>query len=353
MTPLLLGSAAPDPLTALLIGLAALAAGFVLFWPDGGLLSRHRKLQRLSARVLGEDALKYICSAELDGSRATVQSVAGTLEISINKTAQLLQGLEERGLVAFQENEVRLTPQGHDYALHIVRTHRLWEQYLADQTGWSETEWHRLAHRHEHELSPEAVNALSARLGNPSHDPHGDPIPTASGEVARAKGVPLTEAPAGQPVRIVHVEDEPEATFKQIVADGLSPRMVLHVVEKTPQRILFWAEGNRHVLAPSLASNIFVTPVSDPIVPEDPAVKRLSSLRPGETARVLRISRACRSANRRRLLDLGFVPGTVVEVAMVSPMKDPTAYRVRGTLMALRREQADMIQVGDAEEAPA
>jgi DtxR family Mn-dependent transcriptional regulator len=71
----------------------------------------------------------------------------------------------------------------------------------------------------------------------------------------------------------------------------------------------------------------------------------LSNLRRGETARVVELSRACRGAERRRLLDLGFVPGSEIEVEMVSPAGDPTAYRVRGALIALRREQAALVYV--------
>ncbi|HYG35582.1 MAG TPA: FeoA family protein, partial [Clostridia bacterium] len=74
----------------------------------------------------------------------------------------------------------------------------------------------------------------------------------------------------------------------------------------------------------------------------------LTTLRPGQCAKVKGLSPACRGAERRRLLDLGFVAGTKVEVEMVSPGGDPTAYRVRGTLVALRREQAGLIRVESA-----
>jgi DtxR family Mn-dependent transcriptional regulator len=75
----------------------------------------------------------------------------------------------------------------------------------------------------------------------------------------------------------------------------------------------------------------------------------LSGLRPGTVARVIGLSPACRGPERRRLLDLGFVSGTPVEVEMVSPAGDPTAYRVRGTVVALRREQAGLIRIRSQE----
>lgn len=80
------------------------------------------------------------------------------------------------------------------------------------------------------------------------------------------------------------------------------------------------------------------------------AATPLSALRPGAQARVLRLAPECTGVERRRLLDLGFVPGTLVEVEMVSPSGDPTAYRLRGTQIALRREQSRLIFVTSAKQ---
>ena len=71
----------------------------------------------------------------------------------------------------------------------------------------------------------------------------------------------------------------------------------------------------------------------------------LSGLKIGQRGQVLGLSPACRGPERRRLLDLGFVPGTEVVAEMQSPGGDPTGYRVRGTLIALRTEQAGLIRV--------
>jgi len=121
------------------------------------------------------------------------------------------------------------------------------------------------------------------------------------------------------------------------------------VIEKTTDRIRFWADGNEHILAPVLADNITVVPLPK-FKTEDLADEHfLADLRVGERARVLGLTPACRGAERRRLLDLGFVAGTPVEVEMVSPAGDPTAYRVRGTVIALRREQAGLIRIATGE----
>jgi DtxR family Mn-dependent transcriptional regulator len=192
--------------------------------------------------------------------------------------------------------------------LHIIRAHRLWERYLADETGVAENEWHGQAEDREHHLSPEQVKALSTQLGHPTHDPHGDPIPTASGAVVAEKGESLNTLAVDHPAVITHIEDEPGTIYAQIVAEGLRPGMKVRVLEKSPQAIRFWAEGDEHVLAPILANNIEIVPLVNEEIEEEPEF--LSNLKTGAKARVLRLSRACRGPERRRLLDLGFVPGS-------------------------------------------
>jgi len=74
----------------------------------------------------------------------------------------------------------------------------------------------------------------------------------------------------------------------------------------------------------------------------------LSELIPGQKAFIKRISDDCQGIERQRLMDLGFVPGSLVEVAMSSPFRDPTAYRIKGGLIALRKNQASKIQISPA-----
>jgi DtxR family Mn-dependent transcriptional regulator len=144
------------------------------------------------------------------------------------------------------------------------------------------------------------------------------------------------------------LEDEPEVVYAQLVAEGLHLGQIVRIIESTPQRVRFWTNGNEHVLAPIVASNISVTPLTrlEERESEDEAGKeRLSALALGETAEVVAISRASRGADRRRLLDLGIVPGTKITAETRSPSGDPTAYNIRGALIALRQNQADLIKI--------
>jgi DtxR family Mn-dependent transcriptional regulator len=319
--------------------------------PRYGIWARWRSARALAARSQREDVLKHILKSETGGQRATIESIAGALQIRTRGAVTLLQALHERGLISFEGGAIGLLPAGRDVAMHIIRVHRLWETYLAEHTGVAEKEWHQLAERQEHLLSAKEADALAAQLGHPTQDPHGDAIPGVNGELPAEHGQPLQTAAENTPVMITHVEDEPEAVYAQLCAQGLRRGMRAFVMEKSPHRIRFWADGSEHVLAPLLANNISVVPLPDFRVDELARQEFLSNLKPGQRGKILGLSPACRGAERRRLLDLGFVAGTTVEVEMVSPGGDPTAYRVRGSVVALRREQASLISI-DSEKQP-
>ncbi len=335
----------PNPLLALTIGLLIIVLGLILFRPRRGLAVRWRQMRRMSARVLSEDALKHLFKVNLRGGQATLQSIAGALQVDPDRVTELLTEMEAHGLVHWVDGHPMLTNDGRDYALHIIRAHRLWERFLADRTGYEETEWHHRAETREHMLSRDDVGALAARLGHPTYDPHGDPIPTADGTMPPHVSKLLSTVAPGDTVRIVHIEDEPETVYAQLVAEGLAPGMIVRVLKADAQRISFWADHNEHILAPILANNISVVPVTRTPAPEANHTERLSDLRPGESGHVLGISKTCHGAERRRLLDLGLIPGTVVEAAFASPSRDPMAYTIRGTLIALRQDQASRIHI--------
>lgn len=337
-------------LLSLVIVVASLLIGGWVLWPETGLWARLRRGRSYAQRVLREDALKHLYKHTKGDSWPTLESIAGALQITTNEVTQVLLELETTGLVERIQDRYQLTWEGEQYALHIIRAHRLWERYLADHTGFSEMEWHRQAERMEHQMTVEDVASLSTRLGHPTHDPHGDPIPTSSGELFPLPGQSLTVASSFQTLRIVHIEDEPEVLYAQILAEGLHPGDVLQVVSNTPQAICLETQGREIHLAPIVAGNIQVEVVEKEDLQDHTVHQRLSSLQLGESAVIQQLSPALRGLERRRLLDLGFLPGTSIEVELQSPSYDPVGYRVRGTLVGLRREQAEHIWIQPSQE---
>lgn len=334
-------------MTAVYLILILLAVA--VFWPRHGLLARWRQAHDLARRMRREDALKHILKSEANGRVATLESIAGALHITTGSAARLLDELASHDLLTFEGGQLRLRPAGREMGLHVLRAHRLWESYLAEETGIAEDEWHRRAERQEHLLTPAQTRALAARLGHPTRDPHGDVIPSSDGTFEGEDSQSLNSVEPETPVLITHIEDEPETVYSQLVALGLRAGMHAFVIEKSPTRIRFWADGNEHTLAPVLAENVSIRPLPDYGTADLVEEEFLSGLPPGRRARVVGLSGACRGPERRRLLDLGFVPGTPVEVEMVSPAGDPTAYRVRGSVVALRREQANLVRINSRE----
>ncbi len=335
----------PDPLLSLFISALVAAIGLYIFWPDRGPFWRWQRARDMTARVLSEDALKHIQQCEFHGDRASVKSLAGALNISPNQVTDVITRLEEHGLLQIEGTEFLLTSSGREYAMRVIRAHRLYERYLAEATGFDESEWHERAERIEHQLSSEEVAALSIQLGNPTHDPHGHPIPSALGEMVYHNGKALPTMEANKPYRIVEIEDQPEVVYAQLVAEGLHPGMEILLTENSPQRVRFWVGDEEHILAPIMATNIEVLPLEEELKADELPGEPLVNLKPGEAARVIGLSPRIRGAERRRLMDLGILPDTVIEVEMVSAGGDPIAYRVRGAVIALRKSQAELINI--------
>ena len=340
-----------SPVYALLAALAVLLMAVVCLWPGWGIAARWRRGVNASDRVRVEDALKHLWDSEYRQRSAGLESLAGVLGLNGRDAAALVERLGNLNLVRHGPHGLELTVEGRRAALRVVRIHRLWERYLADQTGLDAHEWHARAERHEHRTSDAEAEALAASLGNPRFDPHGDPIPLPTGEVPPHSGRSLTELRAGDAGTVLHVEDEPDVVFAQIAAAGLVPGMQVRVLEHLPHRMRLAADSDEVVLAPVVAANITVEPIQDAadLVPMTP----LSALAPGEAAHVVALSPTCRGAQRRRLLDLGIVPGTRIVHELAAPGGDPMAFRIRGALIALRRDHAALIHVDRATEVQA
>ncbi len=333
-----------DPVAALgIFGLLVLAAALA-FWPGWGLAPRLLRLSRLTERVRLEDTLKHLFKGELSSHSCSVESVAGSVGVPRSKALHLLGRLEEQGFAEAVPKGFSLTEEGRGYALHIVRTHRLLERYLADRTGVLPEDWHAEAERREHEFSPEAREALASKLGHPVYDPHGDPIPTATGDLPPRTGVPLTALGAGDVASVVHLGDEPREVFEALNKVGLTPAMMVRVISTGPGNVEFETSGKTHTL-----NSVFARAITVELVPDgelDGSVaETLAEVGHGETVRVLGIHSGLQGPQRRRLLDLGLVPGTEVEAELSSAGGDPVAYRIRGALIALRKDQSRWIQV--------
>jgi DtxR family Mn-dependent transcriptional regulator len=330
--------------TWLILFIVTAIALAMLLWPDKGLVARWKSWRAAVERAQVEDALKVLLDHRWEGLATSPDALVAHLGLSETTVLRLVTGMEAQGLVQTRGSELALTAEGERWALQVVRAHRLWERYLADEARMPLERIHHEAHRMEHGMTPEQVNELDAALGHPMRDPHGDPIPNRSGQVASSCSTPLTAWPVGQPARIVHLEDEPPMAYAQILAEGLRLSQTVRILEASPERYTLTDGENEYRLAPAVAANVCVEPL-----PEAQALPAgtvpLMALKDRAQAEIVALDEACQGFTRRRFLDLGLTPGTPIYPELTNSFGDPRAYRVRGTLIALRKDQAAQIWV--------
>lgn len=333
-----------NPIYNLVIFLILSVLAFFLFRPTKGWFWIFKNNLKVNKKTVIEDVLKRLFHYENSGKKATIDGLTRSLKFNDGLIIDVIKEMSINELIEQDGEVLSLTNEGRNYALKIIRVHRLWEKYLAEKTGFDKLEWHDRAEDMEHILSHEETNLLATELGQPMYDPHGDPIPTHQGKVAEVKGVSLATLYPDAIGRITHIEDEPDVIYKQILAENIHIGSQIRVLESNTKRLVFYSEGEEFVLAPVVASNITVDVYEKEVVVEEDMV-RLSSLKEDETASILGISKECRGDARRRLLDLGFVKGTAIKIDLISPLKNPKAYLVKGTSIALRDKQASEILI--------
>lgn len=331
-----------NPIYALMIFSLICLLLYLLFRPVSGWYWILKNNWKSNEKTIIEDILKQLYRMENSGLTADTNALTNALKMKDKLIIDAIHRMAVTELVHLEGDQVSLSREGRKYALRIIRVHRLWEKYLAEKTGFDKREWHNRAEEMEHNLSREETDRLALDLGHPLYDPHGDPIPTRHGEIKKLEGVPLSAFGLDEVGRIIHIEDEPDAIYRQILAEKIHIGSTLRVVDRNPERVVFYSEGEEFVLAPVVASNITVAPA---LIESEETAVRLSSLKPDETARVAGISKECRGENRRRLLDLGFVRGAEIGIDLESPMRNPVAYLIKGTSIALRQDQASKILI--------
>jgi DtxR family Mn-dependent transcriptional regulator len=144
-------------------------------------------------------------------------------------------------------------------------------------------------------------------------------------------------------VVVLHLEDEPREVYERLVDLGLAPGMPVEVLGGSEGTLRIRVQGVERGVRAADAGNVTVEEVTGVSARERP--RTLAEAKPWQEVRVTTISPACQGPQRRRLLDLGVVPGTRITAELVSTSGDPVAYRIRGALIALRREQASWIEV--------
>jgi len=182
---------------------------------------------------VAQDYLKIIWSAtEWSDEPVTVKQLSERMGVRAATVSDGIRRLADQGLVLHERyGEVGLTEAGRRHAVAMVRRHRLIETFLVEELGYGWDEVHDEAEVLEHAVSDELVSRMDRRLGFPSRDPHGDPIPTADGTPRRPDAVPLVTADTGLPLTVVRISDADPAVLRYLADRGIGLDTPLSVDE--------------------------------------------------------------------------------------------------------------------------
>ena len=150
--------------------------------------------------------------------------VATALGVTPGTATTMVKALSESGLAEYEPySGVRLTSAGEKLAGLVLRRHRLVEAFLVQVMGMSWAEVHEDAEQLEHVVSDRLIDRIDQMLGRPTHDPHGDPIPTADGEITARHLDSLLTCPLGTPLKVTRISDQDPAFLRFIESNDLKP----------------------------------------------------------------------------------------------------------------------------------
>ena len=189
---------------------------------------------RLSEAIENYAKAIYALARRGDGT-VTTNALAERVGVSAGSASSMVKKLAERGLVEHEPyGGVQLTAEGRRVALSVLRHHRLLELYLAEHLGVPWDRVHEEAEALEHVISEDLAARIAAKLGHPTHDPHGDPIPDAALVIDEGHTRSLAEMDIGERGRFVRVSDTDPEMLRYLDGRGIALGDELEVVAREP-----------------------------------------------------------------------------------------------------------------------
>ncbi len=218
--------------------------------------------------VAEQDYLKQIYLEHEESGRATTQALAERLGVKPSSVTAMLKHLADDPGGPYVRHRpyhgVELTDKGLAVALEMLRHHRLVELFLSELLDVPWDQLHAEAERLEHVLSEELEERIAAKLGQPTHDPHGDPIPSREGTMAPAEGVTLSALQIGMPATVLRVPDGDPALLQYLATLGLVPGARIVVQSVAPYgdvlTICIGQDKGAQAVGGALARRVLVRP---------------------------------------------------------------------------------------------
>ena len=226
-----------------------------------GILPRRRGNKTAMPLITGvmEDYLKAIYRLQQAHGPVATSELAKELRVAPATTTAMVQRLARLKLVSYHRYRgLTLTAAGQRIALEIIRHHRLIELYLAQHLGIGLDKVHGEAEKMEHVLSDDVELRMAAALGNPTMDPHGDPIPSAAGTLRDIRYPDLTAFSPGETGVVARVSDRDPATLRRLTELGVLPGVRLKVLAQRSSGCRVEIEGRCVTLPRTLCGDVYV-----------------------------------------------------------------------------------------------
>jgi DtxR family transcriptional regulator, Mn-dependent transcriptional regulator len=191
----------------------------------------------------------------------STNAIAEVMETKASSVTDMLKKLAEKDLVNYKKYQgVTLTDKGKLAAKMIVRKHRLWEVFLVEKLSFTWDEVHDIAEQLEHIKSEKLINKLDDFLGNPTEDPHGDPIPNAQGQLPKIEKQLLSDLTEEQKGICVGVKDTSSEFLKYLDKQGIALGSTIEIVGKETfdLSLRIKVDNNPLNISNKIASNLFV-----------------------------------------------------------------------------------------------
>lgn len=202
----------------------------------------------------------YHLTTSLDTEIST-NAIAEKMETKASSVTDMLKKLAEKDLVNYKKYQgVSLTENGKLSAKMIVRKHRLWEVFLVEKFNFSWDEVHDVAEQLEHIKSEKLINELDNFLGNPTEDPHGDPIPDAAGNIIKVEKQLLSEITTGKNTICVGVKDTSAEFLQYLDKQKIALGSKIEVLSKEDfdSSLLLKVNDQELIVSSKIASNLYV-----------------------------------------------------------------------------------------------
>ncbi|MFW8625045.1 metal-dependent transcriptional regulator [Corynebacterium glutamicum] len=179
-----------------------------------------------------EDYLTALFRAEEWDEEPTTGKLAEVIGVTASTVSATLKKLNLEGFVNYRPyGDIELTPAGRDIAINVIGRRRIIETYLSEKLGLGAHELHGEVDLLEHAVSPRVLEKMFQAVGYPTLDPHGDPIPTESGEMTINDGLMLLELKAGASATVTRVRDGNPSVVRYLTGVGITVGTTVTVVE--------------------------------------------------------------------------------------------------------------------------